>query len=196
MVITQDNVPIFLACGGAVLLLMVFLLARRKTGRAGEVGAIGAVRRANDIKSPDVKSPDVDKIDARRDDGNKVLTIEDELLDINDIGEPPARAGHTGNSGHTASADDDIIIPRMGEVPDVPNVPMGASAEKAKDAMPTNAPTSAPNLQSPMGDSEEARLAEIERKILALRELYEAGLIAAEIYVIKAREFAEQSKGK
>ena len=36
-----------------------------------------------------------------------------------------------------------------------------------------------------------AHLADIERKMLALRELYEAGLIAPEIYVLKAREFAQ-----
>jgi hypothetical protein len=38
-----------------------------------------------------------------------------------------------------------------------------------------------------------ARLAEIERNMLALRELYEAGLIAPEVYVLKAREFAAQA---
>lgn len=37
-----------------------------------------------------------------------------------------------------------------------------------------------------------ARLAEIERNMLALRELYEAGLIAPEVYALKAREFASQ----
>lgn len=37
-----------------------------------------------------------------------------------------------------------------------------------------------------------ARLADIERKMLALRELYEAGLIAPEVYVLKARDLAHQ----
>ena len=37
-------------------------------------------------------------------------------------------------------------------------------------------------------------LIEIERKLLALRELHDAGLIATEIYLLKSREFAKKSK--
>jgi len=47
-----------------------------------------------------------------------------------------------------------------------------------------------------IGDSSAKRdeLIEIERKLLALRELHDAGLIATEIYLLKSREFAKKSK--
>ena len=36
-------------------------------------------------------------------------------------------------------------------------------------------------------------LAEVERKMRALRELFQAGLIAPEVYLLKAREYASES---
>jgi len=68
---------------------------------------------------------------------------------------------------------------------------MAPQAAQIENAAP---PASAAN-QDTVREMEEAahmaHLADIERKMLALRELYEAGLIAPEVYVLKAREFAQ-----
>ena len=45
---------------------------------------------------------------------------------------------------------------------------------------------------SPKMSEEIERLQNIERKLIAIRELHDAGLVATEIYVIKTREFAQE----
>lgn len=44
--------------------------------------------------------------------------------------------------------------------------------------------------ESPKSNLTEDELVEIERKLVALRELHDAGLIATEIYLLKSREFS------
>ncbi|MGI9439261.1 MAG: hypothetical protein ACR2OK_06110 [Parvibaculales bacterium] len=90
---------------------------------------------------------------------------------------------------------DDITIPKVGEAPP-PRKPGFFSAswlhrdkkQPAEFAAPDAPP---PDARTRDAAAECARLAEIERNMLALRELYEAGLIAPEVYVLKAREFAQ-----
>jgi hypothetical protein len=98
---------------------------------------------------------------------------------------------------------DDITIPKIGEAPP-PKQSRFFSSSWLHRKDKANAPTISLDM-TPTGDApvmrdnaahksaaECARLGDIERKLMALRELYEAGLIAPEVYVVKAREFAAQ----
>ena len=92
---------------------------------------------------------------------------------------------------------DDITIPKVGEAPP-PRKSKFFSASwlhRDKKEEPIMAPgdMAQPDARTMDKAAECARLAEIERNMLALRELYEAGLIAPEVYVLKAREFAAQA---
>ena len=102
---------------------------------------------------------------------------------------------------------DDITIPKIGEAPP-PKQSRFFSASWLGKKDKSNAPTISLNMTPSPTDEKEimahdnramnksaaecARLGEIERRLMALRELYEAGLIAPEVYVVKAREFAAQ----
>lgn len=100
---------------------------------------------------------------------------------------------------------DDITIPKIGEAPppkqsrffsanwlgrkdksDAPSISLDMTP--TSDAQSFKANDGAAHKSA----TECARLGDIERKLMALRELYEAGLIAPEVYVVKAREFAAQ----
>lgn len=100
---------------------------------------------------------------------------------------------------------DDITIPKIGEAPppkqsrffsanwlgrkdksDAPSISLDMTP--TSDAQSFKANDGAAHKSA----AECARLGDIERKLMALRELYEAGLIAPEVYVVKAREFAAQ----
>lgn len=100
---------------------------------------------------------------------------------------------------------DDITIPKIGEAPppkqsrffsanwlgrkdksDAPSISLDMTP--TDDAQSFKANDGAAHKSA----AECARLGDIERKLMALRELYEAGLIAPEVYVVKAREFAAQ----
>ena len=54
------------------------------------------------------------------------------------------------------------------------------------------ASTSGAETQIARETDEMARLAEVEKKMRALRELFQAGLIAPEVYLLKAREYAAE----
>ena len=100
---------------------------------------------------------------------------------------------------------DDITIPKIGEAPP-PKQSRFFSASWLGRKNKENAPTisldmtpskvdmsaAEPAFGNHKSAAECARLGEIERRLMALRELYEAGLIAPEVYVVKAREFAAQ----
>ena len=98
---------------------------------------------------------------------------------------------------------DDITIPKLGEAPPPKQSRFFASGWLGKkdksgaptislDMTPTNAGQAQMSDAAHKSAAECARLGDIERKLMALRELYEAGLIAPEVYVVKAREFAAQ----
>ena len=97
---------------------------------------------------------------------------------------------------------DDITIPKVGEAPPPRKSRFFSSSWLSRDKSPAAGDTmmmSGTDITFTPEDSktrasaaECARLADIERKMLALRELYEAGLIAPEVYVLKARELAHQ----
>jgi len=93
---------------------------------------------------------------------------------------------------------DDITIPKVGEAPPPKKSRFFSASWLHRDQ--ENAPAGVFEDKHIMADNKKrrdaaaecARLAEIERNMLALRELYEAGLIAPEVYALKAREFAAQ----
>lgn len=101
---------------------------------------------------------------------------------------------------------DEISIPKVGQAPPPRKSRFFSSSwlgrgekETPQAAMVTNTMDGGTEITFMPEDSktrasaaECARLADIERKMLALRELYEAGLIAPEVYVLKARELAHQ----
>ncbi|MGI9440706.1 MAG: hypothetical protein ACR2OT_06975 [Parvibaculales bacterium] len=166
--ITHDNAPILLAFGGVMLLLVFFLSTRRPRHS-----------KDNPIDVPETNIREADE-------APEILTIEDEFINVDDINTPDG------------VGDDDMAIPRIGETDEQAPVEMAAPAP-APEPVEThiNEPEgNDPESKTTKKAEEAERLAEIERKMLALRELYEAGLIAPEIYVIKAREFAEESKRK
>ena len=167
--ITHDNAPILLAFGGVMLLLVFFLFTRRPRHS-----------KDNPIDVPETNIREADETP-------EILTIEDEFINVDDINSPDG------------VGDDDMAIPRIGETDEATDEPAPAPAAPAPEPVEThiNEPESnEPESKTEKKAEEAERLAEIERKMLALRELYEAGLIAPEIYVIKAREFAEESKSK
>lgn len=109
------------------------------------------------------------------------------------------------NATQTTMTDlDDITIPKVGEAPPPQKSRFFSASWLGRDkGAKTGGSVSDPNLTTDITFTAEdsktrasaaecARLAEIERKMLALRELYDAGLIAPEIYVLKARELSHQ----
>lgn len=68
---------------------------------------------------------------------------------------------------------------------DIPRVGADMPATTTESTARTRTTPPSPPLDNDLG-----HLAEAERKLHALRELYQAGLIAPEIYILKAREYA------
>lgn len=77
---------------------------------------------------------------------------------------------------------EELSIPRPGAVPSPPGT---AASPDADHQTPGNAN---PAEKAKLSDGE---LIEIERKLVALRELHDAGLIATEIYLLKSRELSK-----
>lgn len=94
---------------------------------------------------------------------------------------------------------DDITIPKVGEAPPPRKSRFFSASWLHRDHSDDPAEVyedkavMSGNKKKRESAAECARLAEIERNMLALRELYEAGLIAPEVYALKAREFAAQA---
>ena len=92
---------------------------------------------------------------------------------------------------------DDITIPKVGEAPPPRKSKFFSASwlhrDKKEEPIMGPGDMAQPDARTMDKAAECARLAEIERNMLALRELYEAGLIAPEVYVLKAREFAAQA---
>jgi hypothetical protein len=120
-----------------------------------------------------------------------------------DTSAPQAPDMHIGEGMDGVDDLDDITIPKIGQAPPPQKSRFFSAAwlnKETKTAPASGLADAAQMSDAPAPEdsqmraaaSECARLAEIERKLMALRELYEAGLIAPEVYVLKAREFAAQ----
>ena len=90
----------------------------------------------------------------------------------------------------------DAVASLVGSDQDVHSIATSAEAEEEATSNGKAASQSSFAKERDTGDSvieEIEHLAEVEGKMRALRELFEAGLIAPEVYLLKAREYA--SKG-
>ena len=208
--------PIFIGALAAIigLLLLVFIARKIKARKANPKPAKVAAPTAMDLD-------DEETVLDFTDDGDIDLSMMDEVMDDMDMDDAAIIADMQKNSAamgdeldieltHSFEAPvdeledlDDITIPKLGEAPPPKQSRFFASGwlgKKDKSGAPTISLDMTPTNvgQTQLSDSahksaaECARLSEIERKLMALRELYEAGLIAPEVYVVKAREFAAQ----
>lgn len=213
----ETHGPIFIGSFAAIiaLLLLVFVTRKIKARKAKPKPAKVTAPAAMDMEEETILDfTDDGDIDLSMMD--EVMDDMDDAAIIADMQKKPATMGadmgdeldieltHSFDAPIDELEDlDDITIPKLGEAPPPKQSRFFASGwlgKKDKSGAPTISldmtPTSAGQAQ--MSDAahksaaECARLGDIERKLMALRELYEAGLIAPEVYVVKAREFAAQ----
>lgn len=208
--------PIFIGALAAIigLLLLVFIARKIKARKANPKPAKVAAPTAMDLD-------DEETVLDFTDDGDIDLSMMDEVMDDMDMDDAAIIADMQKNSAamgdeldieltHSFEAPvdeledlDDITIPKLGEAPPPKQSRFFASGWLGKkdksgapaislDMTPTNVGQTQLSDAAHKSAAECARLGEIERKLMALRELYEAGLIAPEVYVVKAREFAAQ----
>ncbi len=212
---------VFIGAGAAVigLLLLVFIarvLRNRKAKKAASANTIMAAPTIGDDDDIALDMTDGDPLDLTMvDDFDDADIIADMKADMSSdmaheqplvIDELDEAIAHRFDADASELDDiDDITIPKIGEAPP-PKQSRFFSASWLGKKNKENAPTisldmtpSNPDMPVMQKDgsahkdaAECARLGEIERRLMALRELYEAGLIAPEVYVIKAREFAAQ----
>ena len=207
----DENGALYSAGGIAVLALLVLVIALRlrKSKRAKLAGQAQSAPDSKAMASK-VMDPKVMASEAIIDDDIEMTmeleetpTAEDVVAFELDTSAPQAPDMHIGEDMDGVDDLDDITIPKVGQAPPPQKSRFFSAAWLHKETK--TAPASGLADASQMGDapvpedsqmraaaSECARLAEIERKLMALRELYEAGLIAPEVYVLKAREFAAQ----
>lgn len=208
--------PLFIGGLAAIiaLLLLVFVLRKIKARKAKPNPA--------KVAAPTAMALEEETVLDFTDDGDIDLSMMDEAMDdmgdmddaaiIADMQKNPADMGDELDTELTHRFDtpideledlDDITIPKLGEAPPPKQSRFFASGWLGKknksdaqsislDMTPTHAGTARMSEAAHKSAAECARLGDIERKLMALRELYEAGLIAPEIYVVKAREFAAQ----
>ena len=163
---------------------------------------------ADDVGADDVGADDVGADDGGGGDAQSGAPRFDDTIIIADMQADEL----TDDVTHQFDADldelddlDDITIPKIGEAP-----PPKQSRFFSANWLGRKDKSDAPSISLDMTPTDDAqsfkandgaahksaaecsRLGDIERKLMALRELYEAGLIAPEVYVVKAREFAAQ----
>lgn len=187
----EQNGTIFIGAAIAVVLLILLVIVSRRMRRrqAAQPNVAGMVK--DPMMQGDIELSMTDEIfDAPNSADNAIAP---DQLD--------AEAAHQfdidGDAMDNIDDIDDITIPKVGEAP-APRKSRFFSAawlhrDKDDNGDITAEPVKAPDSNTMQNAAECARLAEIERNMLALRELYEAGLIAPEVYVLKAREFAGQA---
>jgi len=197
----DENGALYSAGGIAVLALLVLVIALRlrKSKRAKLAGQAQSAPDSKVMASEAIIDDDIEMTMELE----ETPTAEDVVAFELDTSAPQAPDMHIGEDMDGVDDLDDITIPKVGQAPPPQKSRFFSAAWLHKETK--TAPASGLADASQMGDapapedsqmraaaSECARLAEIERKLMALRELYEAGLIAPEVYVLKAREFAAQ----
>jgi hypothetical protein len=197
----DENGALYSAGGIAVLALLVLVIALRlrKSKRAKLAGQAQSAPASKVMASEAIIDDDIEMTMELE----ETPTTEDVVAFELDTSAPQAPDMHIGKDMDGVDDLDDITIPKLGQAPPPQKSRFFSAAWLHKETK--TAPASGLADASQMGDahapedsqmraaaSECARLAEIERKLMALRELYEAGLIAPEVYVLKAREFAGQ----
>ena len=213
----ETNGMIFAGAVAAMILLIGFMLVsrrRRKRPKAAQLAQTKTVAapmsetEAIELTLEDDISMTMQSAGGPADD-IELATMED-LADAASTKTPDqlddalsAEFGHLDVPEDNGMTDlDDITIPRVGEAPPPQKSRFFSSSWLHRDKparnksgeaeLTTDITFTAEDGKSRAMAAECARLAEIERKMLALRELYEAGLIAPEVYVLKARELSNQ----
>ena len=205
----EQNGALYAGGLSAVFVLLLLVIVSRRRKRKLQAGA----QEPKHSKGPGAKTIidddiDMDLDDMALDETPSALTSDTNVLAENseeivpfelDTSPPKGPDMHIGDGLDAVDDLDDITIPKVGQAPPPQKSRFFSAAwlhKETKPVPPSGAPMSdqsAPeDSQIRAAASECARLAEIERKLMALRELYEAGLIAPEVYVLKAREFAAQ----
>ena len=212
---------VFIGAGAAVigLLLLVFIARKLRSRKTKKAEAANTIMAAPTIGADDdiaLDMSDGDPLDlTMMDDFDDADIIADMKADMSAdmtgeqalvIDELDEAVTHRFDADTSELDDiDDITIPKIGEAPP-PKQSRFFSASWLGKKDKKDAPTISLDMTPSSSDmpvmqkdssahkdaAECARLGEIERRLMALRELYEAGLIAPEVYVIKAREFAAQ----
>lgn len=212
---------VFIGAGAAVigLLLLVFIARKLRSRKTKKAEAANTIMAAPTIGADDdiaLDMSDGDPLDlTMMDDFDDADIIADMKADMSAdmtgeqalvVDELDETVAHRFDADTSELDDiDDITIPKIGEAPP-PKQSRFFSASWLGKKDKKDAPTISLDMTPSSSDmpvmqkdssahkdaAECARLGEIERRLMALRELYEAGLIAPEVYVIKAREFAAQ----
>lgn len=212
---------VFIGAGAAVigLLLLVFIARKLRSRKTKKAEAANTIMAAPTIGADDdiaLDMSDGDPLDlTMMDDFDDADIIADMKADMSAdmtgeqalvVDELDEAVAHRFDADTSELDDiDDITIPKIGEAPP-PKQSRFFSASWLGKKDKKDAPTISLDMTPSSSDmpvmqkdssahkdaAECARLGEIERRLMALRELYEAGLIAPEVYVIKAREFAAQ----
>ena len=214
----ETNGMVFVGAIVAILLLVVFMLISRRRRNRPKNAAAAQTKPAD---AAAMVAKDTIELTLEDDvpmplQGEAGPSGDIDLPTIDDLAETPTAAtpdqlddalsaefGHLDSDDSNEMSDlDDITIPRVGEAPPPQKSRFFSSSWLHRDKsahaksgdveLTTDITFTAEDGKSRTQAAECARLAEIERKMLALRELYEAGLIAPEIYVLKARELSNQ----
>ena len=190
----DKNPPLWIGVGCLLIALIAFLVFRlifsgkgKKEARKGQPAILNSTQ-SETSDNPAGLPGFMSNMENAGKPEDVVLTIDDTLT--------PAIS-----SSNKAAQDDDnslleeLSIPRPGTVIPPPKRGLFSKAASATNDQPSTQATESPNgvdvnEVSSSTNLTEDELVEIERKLVALRELHDAGLIATEIYLLKSREFS------
>ena len=194
----EQNGTLYIGAAIAVIVLIVLVTMARRM----RVKAATQVSTNNTVKSPmaadDIELTMIDDAAPSGGDESVVFELDETTTEQFNPDQLDQATAHQFDIDDDALADiDDITIPKVGEAPPPRKTRFFSASwlhrEKKEETVPVPVDLAKADAHTMDSAAECARLAEIERNMLALRELYEAGLIAPEVYVLKAREFAGQS---
>ena len=202
----DKNPPLWIGVGCLLIALMAFLIFRliftnrpKKDARKGQPAILNAAQPENTDNTDNTSG-----LPGFMNNQANTSKPEEIVLTIDDTLNPPVSTSDRATQDEDNSLLEELSIPRLGTVPPVPKTSapkQGLFNETASVVEDTPAEQASSNAESIMADAlpesdgakpnlSEDDLVEIERKLIALRELHDAGLIATEIYLIKSREFS------
>ena len=189
----EQNGTLFIGAAIAVVLLILLVIVSRRMRRAQPAQSHNTAAIKDPMLQGDIELSMIDEtFDENPDGPNTANSAAGNAIAPDEL---DAAAAHQFDiDGDVMDDIDDITIPKVGEAPPPRKSRFFSAAwlhrDKADEDAIAAEPVKAPDSATLQTAAECSRLAEIERNMLALRELYEAGLIAPEVYVLKAREFA------
>jgi hypothetical protein len=192
----DKNPPLWIGVGCLFIALIAFLVFRvifsgkgKKEARKGQPAILNSTQSETSV-NPAVLPGFMNDMDNANKPEDVVLTIDDTLT-------PAISTSNEAAQDDDNSLLEELSIPRPGTVTPPPK--RGLFSKSASNNQPSEQATETPNggevndvstSESPKTNLTEDELVEIERKLVALRELHDAGLIATEIYLLKSREFS------